>query len=334
MNSLTDEYINSEYEIVAPLSENVTLVRSKKTGRLLVRKLTSAECAEVYRAASEINVRGLPKILSVEEQDGRLAVIYEYVQGVSVMEYVEKNGAMDRDAVNRYITDICGALTALHKRGIVHRDITAANTVIGADGICYIIDLGIARVFKKEKNTDTEILGTAGFAAPEQFGFRQTDARAAIYSVGVLMHYMLTGVMPNESEAAERINDVSKKCMELDPRNRFISADELKLAVENKRSPRIFLRVIAGFVLALFLAAVVLDCTLSGRGTQYVLKLIFMYILLLFVPVAALTDLFGIIGRIADKFNLRLPWRIGLRLAVIAAALCLIPIIDEIIQRV
>ena len=333
MNSLTEKYINSVYEIVAPLSGNVTLVRSKKTGRLLVRKLTAAEGAEVYRIAAGINVRGLPKILSVEEEDGRLAVIYEYVQGMSVKEYVEKNGAMAPDAVNSYITDICGALTALHKRGIVHRDITAANTVIGTDGICYIIDLGIARVAKKEKNADTAILGTAGFAAPEQFGFRQTDARADIYSVGVLMHYMLTGAMPNEREAAERINDVSKKCMELDPKNRYASAKELKEAIAKKRMPINKLRMVSAILLAMVFVFMIPG--FFGNDSGYVkLKVFFSYLFIMFVPIAALTDLFGIIGRLAGKYEWRMPERIGIRVFIILSVIFLVPVIDKIIQAV
>lgn len=335
MNTLTEKYINADYDVIASFSENMTLVRSRANGKLLVRKLIDAGAAGIYRDAAKINAPGIPKIVSVEPQGALFVVIYEYVEGVTVREYVEKNGAMAEAEVNKHITDICRALAELHKIGIVHRDITPSNVVIASDG-CYIIDLGIARRVSGNKNADTRILGTAGFAAPEQFGFRQTDARADIYSVGVLMHYMLTGRMPNEAEATERINAVSQKCMELDPKNRYSSAEELGAAVERKHAPEpmALLRGAAWLVLAALLAAVVLDCTRGGHDVRYILKLVFMYILLMFVPVAALFDLFRIIERLSYKNGLRLPWRIGIRLAIIAAALCLIPIIDEIIQRV
>ena len=119
------------------------------------------------------------------------------------------------------ITQICKGLKCLHKLNIIHRDISQGNIILKDDGTIKIIDFGISRIKKENKSSNTSILGTAGFAALEQFGFRQTDERADIFSIGVLMNLMLTGELPGIKiyDKSEGVRRIILKCIEIGPLN-------------------------------------------------------------------------------------------------------------------
>ena len=91
---------------------------------------------------------------------------------------------------------MCKALWVLHSLGAVHRDVKPENIILrGSEAV--LIDFDAARLYKPEESGDTQVLGTTGFAAPEQYGLSQTDRRADIYAVGILMNVMLTGEHPS-----------------------------------------------------------------------------------------------------------------------------------------
>ena len=109
---------------------------------------------------------------------------------------------MLRRTPTRLVVQLCEAAAALHAHGIIHRDISPTNVIVAADG-AHLIDLGIARFRAEGATHDTTQLGTPGFAAPEQHGFAQTDARTDVYSLGRVLGYLLTGVRPEMPDAAE-----------------------------------------------------------------------------------------------------------------------------------
>lgn len=328
MNELAKRYLNAGYDIIAPLSRDATLVRARGDGQLYVKKLVDAAYAGVYRAVAGIGARGLPQILSIAPDGGRFAVVYKYITGITVREYIEKYGVMEIAAVKQYIGQLCRTLAELHRRGIVHRDITPSNTIIGNDGMCHIIDFGIARYVKENRAADTEILGTAGFASPEQFGFRQTDARSDIYSVGALMSYMLTGRLPGESAPHRELGNIIAKCTAMDPADRYASADALRAALVKGEGPR--RRMVVLFVLLAVFAMFVAGEMLSSDPMYDKLKVVFGYLLFVFVPVSAIVDVFGIIGRLSRRKSVR----IWIKAGIIFVGILLVPVIDIIIQGV
>lgn len=334
MNNLTEKYLNAEYDEFMQLSENVSVVRGRRDGRLLVEKIIDAESAEIYRAVRDQDIHGIPDIYSITPYSENYVILYKYIEGLTIKEYVEANGAMKEDLVDKCISDICTTLTSLHRMGIVHRDITASNVIFGVDGRCYLIDLGISRVIKRGQSADTEVFGTAGFAPPEQFGFRQTDGRSDIYSVGVLMSYMLTGQMPGETTASEHLGSVISKCMAMDPDKRYNSAEELKAAVSSDgKAFGVFKYVL--IILTLILLAVLLPEILfgNGSGTERLYYAVG-YCLCLFVPLTVIGDFFGIIHRLAERFEWRLRERIGIRFFIIIMSVMLFTIINNFIQVV
>lgn len=174
----------------------------------LVRKRIPAEIANTaaWAAAMEADEPLLPQIESLYSMPDELVVVYVYVPGETLEALVEKQGPMEAATAIDVIVDLCTAVSSLHERGVVHRDITPANVVVSTDG-AHLVDLGIARQHRDEGHRDTTALGTWGFAAPEQYGFAQTDARSDVYSLGKLLGYLLTAARPDEDEYERVLDD-------------------------------------------------------------------------------------------------------------------------------
>ena len=178
----------------------------------------------------------LAKILYIAEKDDCIEIVREYISGETLADLMKYNKSLDKNTAVKIAGNICDGLADIHKLGYVHRDITPNNIIISSDGCTKIIDFGIARDFSQNKTSDTYILGTPGYAAPEQFGFSQSDARTDIYAVGVLLNVMLTGKMPNEQKPSGELGRIIKKCIEIDSAHRYKSINELKSVLYNKSS--------------------------------------------------------------------------------------------------
>ena len=152
----------------------------------------------------------------------------EYISGATLQELLQEKKTLLEKEVRDMAEELCLALQKVHEAGIVHRDITPKNIMISNDGVWKLIDFGIAREKKEEKTQDTEILGTPGYAAPEQHGFIQTDKRSDIYAIGVLMNVALTGALPREKlYDGSFFKKIIQRCIEMDAENRYQSVEEL-----------------------------------------------------------------------------------------------------------
>ena len=216
--------IDAEYETVKTIKNSergcVSLLQNKQNGtRFIFRHYQGS--GEVYRKLLSVSCRNLPKIMEAAEQNGMVAVLEEYIQGDSLAFLLA--GACLTPAEARKITfQLCNALWVLHSLGAVHRDIKPENVIVrGSEAI--LIDFDASRIFKSGTNQDTQILGTTGYAAPEQYGITQTDERADIYSLGVLLNIMLTGKHPSKELASGRLGRIVQKCTMVNPKKRYKS---------------------------------------------------------------------------------------------------------------
>lgn len=162
--------------------------------------------AAAWAAAMDIDEPLLPHIESLYRLPDKLVVVYDYVEGQSAAEAVEAAGPLAPADAAHVVCDVCRAVSALHERGVVHRDITPGNVILARDG-AHLVDLGIARQQVQQRNRDTTTLGTWGFASPEQFGFAQTDARSDVYSLGKLLGFLLTGHKPDTAEYEDALDN-------------------------------------------------------------------------------------------------------------------------------
>lgn len=216
--------IETDYETVKTIKHSergsVSLLQNKQNGTGFIFRHYRGN-GEVYRKLVGISCPNLPQIMETAERDGMVAVLEEYIQGDSLAYLLE--GALFSHAEARKITmQLCNALWVLHKLGAVHRDIKPENVIIrGSEAI--LIDFDASRIFKSDTNQDTQILGTTGYAAPEQYGIAQTDERADIYSLGVLLNIMLTGKHPSKELASGRLGRIVQKCTMVNPEKRYKS---------------------------------------------------------------------------------------------------------------
>ena len=231
-------YLFENLTPLCALGEDVQLCICKPTKRLYVLKTVAPAAKAYYERIAAIDDPHLAKVLALTEQDGKLRVLREYLSGETLAERLAREGTLSRALAVSVTTQICRGLEALHRAGLVHRDVTPANIILTSDGNAKIIDYGIARAFDRQKSADTAILGTPGYAAPEQFGFSQSNARTDIYAVGVLLNVMLTGALPGEQRADGALGRIVSKCIEIDQRQRYADMSELRLAVEQKLPTR------------------------------------------------------------------------------------------------
>ena len=216
--------IDAEYETIKTIKNSergcVSLLQNKQNGtRFIFRHYQGS--GEVYRKLLSVSCPNLPEIMEAAEQDGMVAVLEEYIQGDSLAFLLA--GACFTPAEARKITfQLCNALWVLHSLGAVHRDIKPENVIVrGSEAV--LIDFDASRIFKNGTNQDTQILGTTGYAAPEQYGITQTDERADIYSLGVLLNIMLTGKHPSKELASGRLGRIVQKCTMVNPKKRYKS---------------------------------------------------------------------------------------------------------------
>lgn len=216
--------IETDYETVKTIKNSergcVSLLQNKQNGTRFIFRHYHGN-GEVYQKLLGISCPNLPQVMETAERDGMVLVLEEYIQGDSLAYLLE--GALFSPAEARRITmQLCNALWVLHKLGAVHRDIKPENVMIrGSEAI--LIDFDASRIFKSGINQDTQILGTTGYAAPEQYGITQTDERADIYSLGVLLNIMLTGKHPSKELASGRLGRIVQKCTMVNPKKRYKS---------------------------------------------------------------------------------------------------------------
>lgn len=220
-NDLLDA-LNREYDTVRQLKESprgsVSVVRHRQCGTRYVFRCFEGN-GEVYQKLLTISCRNLPQIYEVGLRDGKTAILEEYIQG-DTLAYLLAGDVLTVKEAKSVTMQLCAALWVLHSMGAVHRDIKPENVIMrGNEAV--LIDFDASRIFKNESETDTRILGTTGYAAPEQYGISQSDERADIYALGVLLNIMLTGKHPSKELAAGRMGRIVQKCTMTTPKKRY-----------------------------------------------------------------------------------------------------------------
>ena len=220
------------YSLVSVLSDKndcrVLRVRNKSTEQdMVVRSFPTAVSA--YEELYSINCANLPLIYDVITLDDGQIVLEEFIEGVTISEVME-SGKYHYMGTRKVLYSVCNALTVLHERGIVHRDIKPENVMIAKDGRVVLIDFNAARKISVASK-DTVIMGTVGYASPEQLGVAQSDARTDIYAVGVLLNVMITGKHPSEKLAKGKAGRIVRKCTSVNPDERYQSAEKLAIVL-------------------------------------------------------------------------------------------------------
>ncbi|MCQ2463406.1 MAG: serine/threonine protein kinase [Clostridia bacterium] len=233
------------YEIIKIINET-TFIGCRDADVYIMKKIHIEDSA-IYKKLMGISCENIARVFELTVIDGDFYAVCEYVNGCTVKQYYEQHGNFTDYEVKKFACQLCDGLNAIHSAGIVHRDINPNNVMLTNDGNVKIIDFGISRVKKENLSADTQILGTHGYAAPEQYGFSQTTGKTDIYAVGVLMNYMKTGCLPAEKTAAGEIGRIIGKCIQMDENKRYNDVMHLKRALCGGSKFRRVLSYVPGF---------------------------------------------------------------------------------------
>ena len=230
--NLEEESRLSFYRELTVLDEkkNIVLVQDIRNSELCVKKTLDIYSRDVYEQLASVRIEGVPAVKECVADDGKLIVVEEYVQGRSLKQVLDEHGLLNAEQAYEIAVQLADVLVRLHQLepAIVHRDIKPSNIIIEKNGHVNLIDFNAARHVNADKNEDTRMLGTVYFAAPEQFGFGQSDERTDIYGLGATINYIMTGDKPGAGIAECRFSDILKKCLMVDAKDRYQSAEELR----------------------------------------------------------------------------------------------------------
>ena len=187
----------------------------------------------------------LPRIVDIIDNGITIYVVMDYIEGESLDKILNEYGVQPEEKVIEWAKQLCDALSYLHsqKPPIIYRDMKPANVMLKPEGNIKIIDFGIAREYKEQNLADTTVLGTKGFASPEAYS-GQTDPRSDIFSLGMTMHNLLTGIDPRNGEPyapvrqwnpelSEGIEAIIDKCVQPAAENRYQNCTQLLQDLQN-----------------------------------------------------------------------------------------------------
>ncbi|MCD7761687.1 MAG: serine/threonine protein kinase [Lachnospiraceae bacterium] len=224
----TDALSHYQPATIINARHGIQLVQHEGTGRLFVKKQLKQYNLEVFQMLRAHPVPNTPRIYELVEENGTLTVIEEYLQGQTLQGLLEEHGNFSENEAIAITLAIAGIVQNLHhmEPPIIHRDIKPANLILSPDHVLKLLDFNAAKFASDGENRDTVLLGTAGYAAPEQYGFGASCLQTDIFSIGVILNVLLTGSLPQEKLTEGRLSAMIKKCVEVNPRDRYASIDQ------------------------------------------------------------------------------------------------------------
>ena len=229
----------SFYETVATISEDhrVYMVRHSQTGQFYIKKILDIYNKDIYSCLMTHPIDNIPKIYELYEEDGQLTVIEEYKTGDTLESLLERGRRFTDAEIEDIVKKLCCILSSLHNYvpSIIHRDIKPSNIIIGTNGEVYLLDFNAAKYVSTGKNEDTTLLGTKGYAAPEQYGFGTSNVQTDIYALGMVINTLVNGTFSATPVNSKKFGAIIKKCTEMNPRDRYESADDIIKALKSNR---------------------------------------------------------------------------------------------------
>ena len=232
----------AEWKVLSNKEDSAVFFTQEQEGKPIILRVYSREMP-AYEAVRQRPCAGLPRIYDCRWENGLFFVREQFIDGISLQEMIDGGEKMDVERALTLTARLCETLGKLHEIGFIHRDVKPEHVLMDAEGELFLIDLDAAMRIEPQKANDTRLLGTTGYAAPEQYGgMGQTDERTDIYCLGVTLYSMLTGYSPEKppykiyhqqywgENISCEIKEVILKCIQLEPDMRYQNCKELSYA--------------------------------------------------------------------------------------------------------
>ncbi|ERI89504.1 kinase domain protein [Clostridiales bacterium oral taxon 876 str. F0540] len=251
--------LDNKYEVLKVLGQGgmgtVYLCKNNRLGNLWAVKETKINEAEKINFLAESDILknlvhdGIPRIVDIFYEQDYLYMVEDYIEGETLKEYINKSGSLDSQKLTDISVQLCSILNYLHSFNppIIYRDLKPSNIMLQSNGKVILIDFGISRTYKEAQDSDTVVLGSKGYIAPEQLMNIQSNTQTDIYSLGATMYFMATGKMPsypteiiNKDNYPSNLNpvivDAILKASAIEPENRYKDILELKNTLLNHKN--------------------------------------------------------------------------------------------------
>ncbi|MBQ8315655.1 MAG: serine/threonine protein kinase [Lachnospiraceae bacterium] len=258
-----------QYEVIAIIKKSdkgsVYLAKVEEYDFPVIVKQLKRGNRKVYEALQALKNEYIPQIYHLEENEDGLLVAEEYIEGELLSEYLTEHVLTETQYIS-IARQLCDGLEKLHSCNppVIHRDIKPSNIIVNSKGSVKIIDFDSSRQYKEESESDTRLLGTEKYAAPEQYGFSQTDCRSDIYSLGIVF-----GSFPDfASEKKNRLwKRLVERCTLFAPESRYQSMAEVQREIQKIEKTDAFgRRKMAEVAGILILVCALLVLVLGGKS--------------------------------------------------------------------
>ena len=235
----------AEWKVLSNKEDSAVFIAEEQEGKPIILRVYSREMP-VYEAVRQRPCAGLPRIYDCRWENGLFFVREQFIDGISLQEMIDGGEKMDVERALTLTARLCETLGKLHEIGFIHRDVKPEHVLMNAEGELFLIDLDAAMRIEPQKKNDTRLLGTTGYAAPEQFGLTRSDMRTDVFAVGILLNTLLTGQHPavlryQKGSAA----CIIQRCTEMNPMDRYQSMAELRAALARAKAEAVSGEVLA-----------------------------------------------------------------------------------------
>ncbi|MDM1013510.1 Stk1 family PASTA domain-containing Ser/Thr kinase [Clostridium perfringens] len=277
-NRMIGKILGNRYELLQCVGEGgmsfVYKARCRKLNRFVAVKILKDEFKnneEIVRrfkkeatAIANLSNPNVVNVLDVGTQDDINYIVMEYVEGKTLKDIIKEKGALPYEVAISIGIKVAKALECAHKSGIIHRDVKPQNILVTEEGVVKVTDFGIAKSMDSSTIAHTNsVMGSAHYFSPEQAKGTYTDYRTDLYSLGIVLYEMVTGVVPFNGDSPvtvavkhiqekaippkninqnipNSLNDLIMKAMEKDPVNRYQTAKEIIGDLEKiKKDPNV-----------------------------------------------------------------------------------------------
>lgn len=223
-----------QFREIGQINKNTVVVYNDYLQRQMILKILPRQNLPVLKDIMKIKHPNLMEIYDVMDDGINCNCLCEFVFGNNLDKIVYNKMGVDPKIAEKWMVQLCKGVEELHNRNIIHRDITPNNVMVDYEGNIKLIDFNISRERKQSASRDTTVMGTAGYASPEQFGFG-----ADIYAMGVLLNFMLTGKMPNEKLCSGKYASIVKKATQIKEEDRYSNVYQMKLALQGNGNEKL-----------------------------------------------------------------------------------------------